>query len=53
MAGNKDVELLVQLSGMPYNQKWDILKDELEALFYTHRVNDIAELIKKRFGFDA
>ncbi|KAK5454309.1 hypothetical protein LTS15_006309 [Exophiala xenobiotica] len=41
------------LAGVPHDKKWSQLKDLLEPLFSTHKVKDIAEIMKKQHGFIA
>ncbi|KAJ9496750.1 hypothetical protein H2202_007824 [Exophiala xenobiotica] len=41
------------LAGVPHDKKWSLLKDLLEPLFYTHKVKDIARIMKEQHGFSA
>lgn len=41
------------LAGVPHDKKWTLLKDLLEPLFHTHKVKDIARLMKEQHGFSA
>jgi hypothetical protein len=42
-----------QLAGVPHDKKWGLLKDVLEPLFHTHKVKDIARILKEVHGFNA
>ena len=41
------------LAGIPHDKKWALLKDLLEPLYYTHKVKDIAKIMKEQHGFIA
>ncbi|KIX03559.1 uncharacterized protein Z518_07112 [Rhinocladiella mackenziei CBS 650.93] len=41
------------LAGVPHDKKWALLKDLLEPLFHTHKVKDIARIMKEQHGFSA
>jgi hypothetical protein len=41
------------LAGIPHDKKWALLKDVLGPLFHTHKVKDIARILKEQHGFNA
>ena len=48
-----DPTLLQRLQGVPYDDKWEILRDAIRALYHSHTVKDIAFTMKCNYNFDA
>ena len=45
--------MVLSLAGVPHDKKWSLLKGVLEPLFHTHKVKDIARMMKEQYGFNA
>ena len=41
------------LAGIPHDKKWALLQNDLEILFHSEKVKDIARILKQQYGFDA
>ncbi|KIW64179.1 hypothetical protein PV04_09132 [Phialophora macrospora] len=41
------------LAGVPHDKRWGLMKSLLEPLFHTHKVKDIARIMKEQHGFSA
>ncbi len=44
---------LQRLQGVAYDDKWQVLRDAIRALFHSHTVKDIARVMKQNYNFDA
>lgn len=42
-----------QLLTTPFDKKWEILKPEIEKLYYGHGLEHIKETMKLSYGFSA
>lgn len=49
---NDDASLAQELRKLPYDKRWNLLKPQLESLFYTTEAEQISRVLKQRWGFD-